>query len=265
MKGDPVVIVDLSKRWQCEEMPCLRRNPEMFFFSNGKETLAHPSAKVQAQWDRAKEVCYTCPVMRECGRDNLGEVEGVWGGMDPAQRIKLRFKHSENVHKLTGPVKVRYAQLAYMLREDRNLPFSEIARIIGIRNQTAMYLWNWYKSWLDEQRKAAAVRDLELPEPGTVTDISPNAAFPENPPAEGDAWVRYGRRVVFGYYLGQTEDDAWISLKVKLLGPEYSVGWFKAEDVKMTRKTARNVLTRVGKGSRIYGTALSRRGTAEAG
>lgn len=259
------MIVDLSQRWRSEEMPCLRRNPEMFFFSNGKETLAHPSHKVQEKWDRAKRVCQTCPFKKECARDNLGEVEGVWGGLDPAQRIQLRATHSINVRRLNGPVKAEYAKLAHYLRKDRNYPWSDVARIIGINVPTSQYLYDWHEERLKERarrvaEKQKAVADLELPEV-----ISINAEFPENSPAEGDGWVRYGRRVVYGYYLGQTEDDQWIQLKVKLLGPEYSVGWFKAEDVKLTRGVARNVLTRVGKGSRIYGTALSRRGASQAG
>lgn len=262
------MIVDLERRWLNDDMPCLRRNPEMFFFSNGKETLAHPSSKVQAEWNRAKEVCATCPVLEKCARDNLGEVEGVWGGLDPAQRIKLRVAHSANVRKLRGPVKKEYAKLAYDLREERKLPWSEIARLIGINNGTAQYLHGWWVDCLEARAKRTAkkVVDVELPE-ATVTELHPNAQFPQAPPTTGDAWVRYGRRVVYGLYLGQTEDDQWFSFKVKLLGPEYSVGWFKAEDVKLTKPITRNVLTRVGKGSRIYGTVISPRGgrAAEAG
>jgi len=259
------MIVDLSKRWQNDDMPCLRRNPEMFFSDTGTDGLARPTQKTQREWDRAKAVCATCPVIKECARDNLGEMEGVWGGLDPAQRIRLRSTHSFNVRKLTGPVKLEYAKLAHMLRTERKLGFQDIGRIIGIGPQTAQYLWQWYVDWEKLQKaETPKVVDLELPEP---KKISANAEWPKTSPVHGDAWIRYARRVVYGHYLGQTEDDAWYSFRVRLAGVEYSVAWFKAEDVKFTRDVARVVLTRVGKGSRIYGTALSpdHRRTSQAG
>lgn len=259
------MIVDLSKRWMGEDMACLRRNPEMFFIDHGPQSLSSPGHKLQQAWDRAKKVCETCPVIRECARDSLGELEGVWGGLDPLQRMQLRAQHGRRIHELEGPLKQEYAKLAYDLRADRNLPWNEIGRLIGVSHAVAQYLHDWHVDWLSKQE----VTDLELPEQDSAPgETHVNARFPSKPPKEGDAWIRYGRRVVWGYYLGQTEDDAWFNFKVKLLSREYSVCWIKAQDVKFTRNVTRNVLVRSGKsGSRIYGTHLSpRRGEpAQAG
>lgn len=256
------MIVDLHKSWVNDDMPCLKKNPEMFFGDFGTMTLSNPSVKIQARWNRAKAVCQTCPVMEQCARDNLGEVEGVWGGLDPADRIEMRRKHSAAVHQLTGEKKLEYAELAYTLRTAHKYSVQEAARIIGISPKACTYLYNWYTDWQEEQVK---VVDLELPEPETVVDIAPNAQFPDVPPRQGDGWARYNRRVIAGYYLGQTEDDAWICFRARILSGEWSICWLKARDVKLTRDVARKVMVRVGNGSRIYGTTLSGRGTSQAG
>lgn len=259
------MIVDLSKRWmEDESMACLRKNPEMFFPPNGTHSITNPSAKMEAQWKRAKAVCATCPVIKQCARDNLGEIEGVWGGMDPAERARQRSHHGYYIRNLEGRRKEEYARLAHMLRVERRLPFADVGRIMGFSHVTAQYLYDWWKAYL--LRQSEGVTDLQLPSPeDEVIELHPNAQFPAKPPMEGDGWVRVGRRVSWGNYLGQTEDDAWFYMKVRLLGTEYSICWIKVEDVQLTREVTRNVLTRVGNGSRIYGTTLSRRGTSQAG
>lgn len=260
------MIVDLEKRWMDKHnMACVNKNPEMFFVDIGQETLANPSRKVQRLWNRAKAVCNTCPVMRECARDNLGEHEGVWGGLDPKQRVELRVQHAHNVRRLTGSLKEEYAALAYYLRHERRLPFGEIGRLMGLPFNTCQYLYDWEIARRNDIAEPPAVEDLELPDDlADVVEIKVD--FPDKPPASGaDLWVRYGRRVTHGYYLGQTEDDAWFYVKIKLLASEYSICWIKSEDVKLARNVARNVLTRVGNGSRIYGEATGSRKPAEAG
>lgn len=268
------MIVDLEKRWIGKAL-CSTRDPELFFTDQaaGTEPLSNPSARVQRLWDAAKQVCAECPVMKECARDNLGEIEGVWGGLDPAQRIQLRAQHATNIRKLTGPLKQEYMDLAWHLKYERHLSMTDVARTIGVGVPTATFLIDLEKERREDiERKAqaeakAASAAVSGPAEDAVVVSLPNAEFPAKPPTEGDAWVRYGRRVVWGYYLGQTDDDQWFYLKIKLLAQEYSVCWIKAQDVKLVKPVARNVLTRVGNGSRIYGTALTsgHRGTPQAG
>lgn len=263
------MIVDLDKRWIVRAR-CAGKNPETFFANvSSSEPLSNPSHEVQAHWDRAKIICADCPVIKQCARDNLGELDGVWGGLDPGQRIKIRRKHNDNIRRLTGPVKREYMALAHTLRVDRGLNFAEVARIIGISTETAVYLVDLEKETrkLEAAEKEVAAKAAQEAISGVTRLPRPAPDFPAKAPKEGNAWVRYGRGVVYGYYLGQTEDDQWMQLKVKVLPHEYSVCWIKACDVKITGDVTRNVLTRVGKGSRVYGTPLNygRGGAQEAG
>lgn len=167
------MIVDLSKRWmERGTMACRGRDPELFFTDHSVNALTNPTKKLQRHWDRAKRICHTCPVMRECARDNLGEIDGVWGGLDPAQRQVLRSVHSEHVHNLDGPRKEEYAKLAQRMRE-RQVPSYEIARVMGISIPTVAYLADWWNDRL-ERRKRDGVTDLELPEPEDETNDQPS-------------------------------------------------------------------------------------------
>lgn len=43
--------------------------------------------------ERAKQVCSTCPVQRDCLRYayDHGEHRGIWGGLNPQERLRLRW------------------------------------------------------------------------------------------------------------------------------------------------------------------------------
>lgn len=261
------MIVDLNQQWRSYDLPCLRRSPEMFFVDHGADAYHNPPAKVQAAWDMAKAVCIDCPALKQCARDNLGELDGVWGGLDPAQRAKLRRTHVANVRALTGPLKREYAKLAYDLRTQQRYSWAKIAQVIGLNDATAQYLHGWWVAYLkkrSEELKVVSIKREEVKESEKV--VTPNAAFPAAAPQQGDGWVRYGRRAAWAYYLGETTDGAWFQMRVKV-GTEYSTCWLRAYDVKLTRPVTRTHVIRVGNGSRIYGTPLSSgsRSTAQAG
>lgn len=225
---------------------------DIFFTDHAEAALKTPSRKVQAAWDRAKMICRDCPVRVQCARDHLGEKDGVWGGLDPAQRYALRYRHGQNVHRLTGPVKTEYASLAKELRATYGP--NDISRIMGVSPKVVRYLLEW------EAEEVPAEEQGEPEEIASVTEITkPTAkpvAWPPKPPLDGDAWVRYGRVVVRGFYLGETEDGAWMLMKVPL-SKEYSSAWFKSEDVRLVRPVAKVVRRRAGGVSRIYGTPIS--------
>lgn len=122
----------------------------MFFVDHGPASYEEPTPKVQAAWDHAKAVCVDCPVMVQCARDCLGEVDGVWGGMDPAERLTARRKLGERLRLTTGRVKEEYARLAYELHE--RLGYTEAARLVGVNVSTAKYLVGWWRTHLEEQR-----------------------------------------------------------------------------------------------------------------
>lgn len=246
------MIVDLERRWVArEDLPCKKYDPEVFFSDHGAD-LTKITRKVRAKWERAKDICLDCPVMLLCARDALGESDGIWGGTDPLERQRARSVNSVHVRKLEGPEKLEYAATAYYLSTERKHGAQEIGRLLGVGVGTATYLIAWHKEYLKEQEAGVSeITDLPLPEADVVPLV---VEFPRNPPKNGDGWVRYGRRVVAGVYLGQTEDDEWFFFRLKLVGGEYSPCWIKAADVKMTRDMPRCVLVRSGShGSRIYG------------
>lgn len=140
------MIVDLERRWQTQAA-CGGMDVNLFFTDHAAEAVESPTAKLQSEWDRAKEVCRKCPVIRECGRDHLGETEGVWGGMDPAERYRARRRLGVELHTMTGTRKIEYAKLVYDLRQVGR-PVAAICRLIGISAQTAHYLEDWYKDHL---------------------------------------------------------------------------------------------------------------------
>ncbi|MER6961641.1 MULTISPECIES: WhiB family transcriptional regulator [unclassified Streptomyces] len=68
-----------------ERAACLRVDPDLFF------PVGHTGPALD-QIDEAKAVCGRCPVMEQC-RDwavEVGQVEGIWGGMTESERRALR-------------------------------------------------------------------------------------------------------------------------------------------------------------------------------
>lgn len=247
------MIVDLERSWS-KYARCAGMDTDIFFTDHAEAALHSPSRKVQAAWDKAKMICRDCPVRVQCARDHLGEKDGVWGGLDPAQRYKLRYKHGQNIHRLEGPVKEEYARLAKELREGYSP--NDIARIMGVSPKVVRYLLDWTN---DGNPSVEEVVEGEPEQVATVTEIPRKPVpWPSKPPLDGDAWVRYGRVVVRGYYLGETEDGEWVFLKVPL-SKEYSSAWFKVADVKLIRDMPKVVRQRGGETSRIYGTPISTR------
>ncbi|MET9337916.1 MULTISPECIES: WhiB family transcriptional regulator [unclassified Nonomuraea] len=72
-------ILDRSRR-----AACLDEDPEIFF-PISLEGAGH------AQAERAKAICHGCPVRLPCLDYALAtrQADGVWGGMDPAERRAL--------------------------------------------------------------------------------------------------------------------------------------------------------------------------------
>lgn len=147
------MIIDLARRWT-PRARCAGMDVEGFFVSHAPN-LRNPSRKLRLAWEEAKAVCEQCPVKRQCARDHLGEIEGVWGGLDPLQRKDLRALHSQRVKRLTGPLKDEYARLAWHLHE-RGYTIVDIGRIVGIGRNTASHLCDWYREHLEGQDDASS-------------------------------------------------------------------------------------------------------------
>lgn len=74
------MITELDDPRWTDRAACLTVDPELFF-PNESDAHAVRDAKV---------VCNRCLVRDTCGVENLGEKEGIWGGMDSAERKQLR-------------------------------------------------------------------------------------------------------------------------------------------------------------------------------
>lgn len=75
---------DPEDDWR-EQAACRGLNSDLFF-------PIGTSGPALAQTERAKEICRTCPVVAQCLEAALehGEDDGIWGGMTPEERRRLR-------------------------------------------------------------------------------------------------------------------------------------------------------------------------------
>lgn len=71
--------------WQAQGN-CVGEDPEIFFLA--ENSRMGPKAKAI---NRAKEVCFGCPVKQQCLEQALAVPEefGVWGGTTPEERAKI--------------------------------------------------------------------------------------------------------------------------------------------------------------------------------
>lgn len=53
-----------------------------------------PSAATQRQWDMAKEVCLSCPVMLRCAEVYRDEQRGIYGATDEHERYMKRRREA---------------------------------------------------------------------------------------------------------------------------------------------------------------------------
>jgi len=64
--------------WQ-HEAECIKHNPDLMFPEDDELHL----------YEKAKRVCEECPVTSFCLEIGINEKCGMWGGLDPEQRLKL--------------------------------------------------------------------------------------------------------------------------------------------------------------------------------
>lgn len=79
--------------------PCQTTDPEIWFGYNEEKS---------AYYKTAKKFCSMCPVQTACAEYALvaGEPEGVWGGLTPNERKKMRAAKDRLYEKrMRGPAK----------------------------------------------------------------------------------------------------------------------------------------------------------------
>ncbi|MFF5471081.1 WhiB family transcriptional regulator [Streptomyces achromogenes] len=200
---------------------------KLFFVKNSAPSKV-PPPRTQRLWDRAKEICAICPVEQQCRRDTLGEMDGVWGGLDPHQRHLIRLALPEAVKRWPRERQLRWGQELHRLRSIGTI-YREIQRMTGIPESPAMYLigvWEQHLKELADQEPAAVVELL--------TAESEEKEKPPFPEASGrrHLWARSNGLVHDCWYLGQTEDGAWVFVLIDGRGRSYSSRkWITSEDV----------------------------------
>jgi WhiB family transcriptional regulator, redox-sensing transcriptional regulator len=83
-------MTEIASDWRAAGA-CLSADPDLFFPIAG----GAPSAAQQA---KALRICDRCPVRQECldFAMQMGEMQGIWGGTTPDERIRTRRRRSRN-------------------------------------------------------------------------------------------------------------------------------------------------------------------------
>jgi hypothetical protein len=218
-------LFDPHRRWEPQGL-CKEEDPELFFPPSGQLNRP-PSAKTQAKWDLAKEVCKLCPVMAECQRDTLGEEFGVFGGRDEHERWKVRKRLPARASRWPAEERLEWGSILAPMRDDGDT-WQDIMRRTGIPPSLAEAL---VREWEESQAASAEtskVVDLPLPEPGFRRDLP----FPARA-GECHAWVRHNGMVTDAWYLGQTPDGKWIFVQTWAGRGRPVCKWVSTKDVKV--------------------------------
>lgn len=234
--------IDLERRW-APFGACRGHRTEMFFPPAGP-VGKKPSKGLQRQWDEAKQICQRCPVLNQCRRDTLGEMHGVWGGLDEFQRYLIRRALPKAAKNWPPARRLALGRMLHNLRsklepDDPRSPrvsWTAVREMTGIGPELGQQLINEYvahQKAIEAKRKTKIV-DLPLPE-------RPPLEFP-NRPGKRDMWVRNNGIIADGAYRGESVNGAWILAEVPN-GRHHTQKWVRVSDVKFHRHVPRYVVS----------------------
>lgn len=230
-----MVLYDPHRRWGPRAI--CRWEDRGTFFAEGGTPHQTPSTAVQALWNQAKEICAMCPVLAECKRDTLGEEYGVWGGLDPHQRYRIRKRMSAAIPKWPEERRLTWAREIHRLRS-AGMHWRVIQTQTGLPQSAGELLYEIWEEHLKAKGVKGQVVDLELPEPA-------KAPFPT---AHGrrHAWIRHRGIVSDAWYRGETPDGEWICVTAQA-GRGQSHKWIHRDDVYLYRPQAVVILNFIGR------------------
>lgn len=78
--------------WQTDAL-CLQFDPDLFFPDKGNP----------AQGQRARQVCAACPVRADCLTYGMADQHGIYGGLTPLERQRLRNPRGRPLPGRTAP------------------------------------------------------------------------------------------------------------------------------------------------------------------
>lgn len=217
------------------------------FFFGPSTPYAKPAPSVQEVWDRAKEVCLSCPLLGPCEAGSKGEEFGVWGGRDQYERYLYRRKVSRRLAKMTEEEKdVIAAELHGMTTGPLGRRPVDISRRTGYAVTTVKKLLDRHdkvtkavvpagpgrltpdeerallsmaKAGASVQRMASTLgRGRETIAKGLVRLDLYTPAPPEFPsaPPPGHAWVWHNGIARSAHYIGQTADGAHLFMSLRV-------------------------------------------------
>lgn len=210
---------------------CRMEDRELFFPKSGI-VGRKPTKALQRQWDRAKEICQTCPVMHQCRRDTLGEERGVWGGLDEYERYLVRRALPSAAKRWPKSRRLALGRILWELRRPADpsvdktprVTWQTIRTMTGIGPELGQELANEY---------AASIRPRVSKRKTNVVDLSLERAIAPFPKEKGQRhmWVRHNGRCADGWYRGESLDGRRILVEVAN-GRHHSQKWVLREDVK---------------------------------
>lgn len=132
-------MIDIERRW-IKDAAC--GGSESLLFFPAMSVRGGREVPKKAEFDIAKRICAKCPVMLECRRDMLGEIYGVWGGLDPGERRSARTQRAKAA--LATPESRRAAALGIAKWRRGNSNWPDVARLVGMSQVVCKALWDWY-------------------------------------------------------------------------------------------------------------------------
>lgn len=182
------------------------------FFAGPDNIVKHVGPKVIAAWNRAKEICNSCPVLESCRRDTLGEPHGVWGGRDPLERQTERRRLTDRAANWSPAFRAKVAERVYLLRhETREVrDFTEIQLITGMNGGLASKLY-----FEEAERREAAQKAAQAPQ-GASEDLE-SLSLPELPeePGQRHLWVIHMGVVRDAYYKAHSLDGTHVKVELR--------------------------------------------------
>ena len=236
-----MVLYDPHRRWSPRAI-CRWEDRSLFFAEAGMHNRK-PAPAVQALWDQAKEICAMCPVLKECRRDTLGEVYGVFGGLDSYERHMIRRQLTRAIPHWPKDRRLTWAREVYRLRT-AGLRWSAIQIQTGLPQSAGELLYRIWEKHLSEVGGKGQVVDLELPEL-VEEDDKEGRPFPEKV-GRRHAWVRHRGGISDAWYRGETPDGEWFCVTV-LAGRGQTHKWVHKDDVQLYRPQAAVILNYIGR------------------
>lgn len=220
--GAVVTVFDLERGWAAQGV-CRPEDDHLFYAGGDGHSAVRP--KTLRSWTQAKEICAMCPVLQQCREATRGEIYGVWGGLDPHERMLARRRFAKEVERWPESQRLDWGKALAELR-DAGMRWSDIQAQTGVPEQTAERLIRQWREHRPAERPE--VVDLALPEPGHRRELP----FPDRL-GERHLWARHNGMVTDCWYRGQTADGEWVYVET-WAGQGRSVKkWIPTEDVQV--------------------------------